>query len=310
MLIGPVLGEQQPGQRQVLVLAQVVRFVIDADRSILGPSGRRRQVPCGDLDPGPQRGDGADVGVEAAPVQRLGLVEQARRGVVVAAGGADLRHDDVPAVPVLGDGGPFTENSGRLEVCLCAREVVQLTVELGQTDVQVGRGPRVRRTARGGGLQRLLVQPAGAARPARGDPHVGEHHRAVQLVDEVARGVQTADRIGERGQCLVDVPGRPGGQAEEAAAGAAHEVVLGSGQVQGAPGVAYGAGDIAAGLGQRRTVDRDRRRRRPQILGVRPRCREVRVAGRRRPAPLRRRRAAIRPRRGHRTSAATSRTRC
>ena len=92
--------------------------------------------------------------------------------MVVAAGRADLRHDDVPAMPVLGNGGPFTENSGRLQVCLCAGKIVQLTVEFGQTDVQVGRCP-VRRTARGAGLQRLLVQPAGAARPTRGDPHVG-----------------------------------------------------------------------------------------------------------------------------------------
>ena len=121
-----------------------------------------------------------------------------RHGVVVAAGGADLRHDDVPAMPVLGDGGPFTENSGRLEVCLCTRKVVQFTIQLGQTDVQVGRRAGERRTARGGGLQRLLVEPAGAAVGLEA-PHIAEHHCRVQLVDE-ARGVQAADRIGERGK--------------------------------------------------------------------------------------------------------------
>jgi len=41
VLIGPMLGEQQPGQSQVLVLTQIVRLIIDSDRSILGPSGRR-----------------------------------------------------------------------------------------------------------------------------------------------------------------------------------------------------------------------------------------------------------------------------
>ena len=202
-----------------------------------------------------------------------------RRRGVVAAGGADLGHDDVPAVLVLRDGGPFAENPGRLEVCLRAREGRRAHGRVGQTDMQVGRGPGVRRSDRGGGLQRLLVQPAGTTRPARGDPHVGEHHRAVQLVDEVARGMQAADRIGEGGQCLLDVPGRPGGQAEVAAAGATDEMVLRSGQVQGVPGMADGAGDVAAGLGQRRTVDRDRRRRRPQVLGVGPGRREVRVLG-------------------------------
>ena len=79
-----MLGEHQPGQSQVLVLAQIVRLIIDADSSIISPRARRRQVPCGDLDPGLHRGDGAYVGVETVPVQRLGLVEQARRGVVVA----------------------------------------------------------------------------------------------------------------------------------------------------------------------------------------------------------------------------------
>jgi hypothetical protein len=83
-----VLGEQQPGEGQVFILAQVVRLIIDADRVILGPLTRRRQVSSGDLDPGLHCGDGADVGIEAAPVKSLGLVKQARRGVVVAAGRA------------------------------------------------------------------------------------------------------------------------------------------------------------------------------------------------------------------------------
>jgi hypothetical protein len=46
---------------------------------------------------------------------------------------------------------------------LCAREVVQLAVELGQADLQVG---RCSGTAFDGGLQCLFVQPAGTARPA------------------------------------------------------------------------------------------------------------------------------------------------
>ena len=182
-------------------------------------------------------------------------------------------------MPVLSDRGPFTKDSGRLEVCLGAREIVELTVEFGQTDVQVGRSPGVRRTARGGGLQRPLEQPAGAARPTRGDLHVGEHDRGVQLIDEVARGVQAAHSVGERRPCFVDVPGGPGGQAEVAVGATAYEVVLWSGQVQGVPGMAYSAGDIAACLRQRRSVNVDRRRRGAQVFGVGPGCREVGVLG-------------------------------
>ena len=94
-------------------------------------------------------------------------------------------------------------------------------------------------------------------------------------------------------QCLLDVSGRPGGQPEEPGRGSAHEVVIGSGQVQRAPGVPDGAGDVATRLGQRRTVDRDRRRRGAQVLGVRPASPRAPGRGRRQPAPPRRRRAGL-----------------
>ncbi len=103
VLGGAVLGEQEARQGQVLVLAQVVGVVIGGDASVLGPSGRRRQVPSGDSEAGLHRGDGAEVGVEAAPVQRLGLVEQVGRCFVVAAARSHLGHGHEPPVPVLGD---------------------------------------------------------------------------------------------------------------------------------------------------------------------------------------------------------------
>ena len=53
VLTSPVLGQQQPDQGQVLVLVQVVRPVIDADRPVLGPGAGRRQIPSSDPDPGP-----------------------------------------------------------------------------------------------------------------------------------------------------------------------------------------------------------------------------------------------------------------
>ena len=113
----------------------------------------------------------------------------------------------------------------------------------------------------------------------------------------------------KRGQRLFHVPGGPGGQAEIAVGATAYEVVLWSGQVQGVPGMAHGTGDIAACLRQRRSVDVDRRRRGAQVFSVSPRCREVLVlsAGRQRRFGVV---ESIRPRRGHRTSSATSWTGC
>ena len=171
-------------------------------------------------------------------------------GIVVAAGGAHLGHDHGSSVPVLGDGGSFSEDPRGFKVRFRAREVIELTVELGQTDVQVGSGPWVRLAVPDGGLQPLLVEPPCAAGPSRGDPHVGEHDRAVQRVDHPPGGVQAADRLGERGQCLLDVPRRKGGQPEEPAPGTAQEMVLGSGKLHDATCMEHRAVRVAACLRQ------------------------------------------------------------
>ena len=78
---------------------------------------------------------------------------------------------------------------------------------------------------------------------------------------------------------FVDVSGGPRGQAEEPARSAPHDVVLGAGQVQCVPCVAHRSGDVTAGLGQRGAVDQDRCRCGAQVLGLRPRGCQVRVAG-------------------------------
>ena len=287
-----VLGQEQPGQGQVLVLVQVVRVVIDAEPSFAGPAAADVQVARGDLEPGLHRLDRAYVGVEAVPVAAPRPARAARiaaswspraaRTCAMATGHRcrfsvmEARSARTRAVSRCASA-PARSSSSRSS---SARPTCRSAVARGYGSPSLGGGP-----------QRLLVEPAGAAGSARGNPHVGEHDRAVQLVDQVPRGVQAAHRLGERGERLVDVSGGPGGQAEEPARAAPHEVVLGSGQVERAPGVAHGAGDVAAGLGQRGAVDQDRRRCGAQVLGVRPGGRQVRVAGAGLPAPRRRRRA-------------------
>ena len=169
------------------------------------------------------------------------------------------------------------EHLCRIEVVLGAGELVQLPVELGQPDVEVGGGARVGLTICGGSLQAPLVELAGATGPAQGDPHVGEHDRGVQLVNQVSCGVQAAERRTEGLEGLRDVAVCPRGESEESASLPTDEVILGAGQIQGLAGVAHGSGHVAACLGQRRPVHRDGRRRRTQILGVHPLSRQVRV---------------------------------
>ena len=212
-----VLGQHEPRQRQVLVLAQVDRVVLDGDAAVVRPFRRRDRAPPTSSSRALGRGDGADLRIEATPVQRLRAVEQPGRRSEITLGCPQLGRDHEPAVPVLRDGGPLGQRSRRVEVRLGARSVVELTVELGEPDVQVGRGPGVGRAASGRGPQGLLVQAAGAPGPAGCHPHVGEHHRAVQLVDQVPGGVQAADGLSEHRQRLPGVPRRPGRQAEEPA---------------------------------------------------------------------------------------------
>ena len=70
---------------------------------------------------------------------------------------------------------------------------------------------------------------------------------------------------------LGHVPLRPGGEPEEPGRTAPREMVVGAGQVEGAPGVFRRARRIASGLGERGPVDGDGRRQRPELLGVGPR---------------------------------------
>ncbi len=140
-LSGTVLGEEEPHKGQVLVLAHEVGRVTDVEPSVLGPSGRRREVSCSDVHAGLHRGDGADIGVEAVPVERLGPVEQVRGGLEVATGRPHLCRRNEPPVPVLGDGGPLCEHPCLLEVRVGTVDIIKLPVELGQRDMQVRAGP-------------------------------------------------------------------------------------------------------------------------------------------------------------------------
>ena len=88
-----------------------------------------------------------------------------------------------------------------------------------------------------GRRERPLVEPARLVGSAARQPHAGQHDGRAQRVGDVAGGVQTAHRLGERVDRRRRGRRRPGRQAEEAGGGAAGEVVLRSGQVEGAAGV-------------------------------------------------------------------------
>ena len=82
------------------------------------------------------------------PVTLLRLVEQALCALVVPTGGAYLRHRQEPPVPVLGDRCALTQHPRRLQMRLCAGEIIELPVELCEDHMHVGGGSNVGVTAR------------------------------------------------------------------------------------------------------------------------------------------------------------------
>ena len=55
-----VLGEQHPGQHEILRLVRVRWLVACAEAAILGPAGRSGDVALGQQQPRPLRGDGVE----------------------------------------------------------------------------------------------------------------------------------------------------------------------------------------------------------------------------------------------------------
>ncbi len=96
-----VLGDQQPGQRQMLVFTQVGRVVPGGQLPFHRPLLRGSQFVAADPQPGAHRRDRLHVGGEIADVHALGFVEQDECAVEIAFGRTQPGHHDPPTVWVL-----------------------------------------------------------------------------------------------------------------------------------------------------------------------------------------------------------------
>ena len=155
-------------------------------------------------------------------------------------------------------------------------------------------GHRHGRAAPGHRLERPLEEPACLVGAAAAGPHRREDDGRPQHVGGVASGTQLPDRLAERVDRGGEVAGRPRREAEEPAGGAAREVVVRPGHVQGLAGEARGPGEVAAGLRRRRPVHRDHGRAAPRGPHVRPRTASATEAGIPSPAPPTHRRHPVR----------------
>ena len=260
---GRVVGEQDPGQGDVLVLAQVGQRRRSAD------TPRRRaqasasaDVAGGGEHPGPGGGDRSHVGREVADVDPLGLLEQVDRG-----GRRRPRpRAAAPSRPATGRGSAAGRPPRRARrrvrrwSAAPARSPRSQATRLS-ADVHVGRAPRRRaRPARPGRGRRSQVRSR-VAEPALGELEVGERDRAAEHVGDVSRPrAGRPPRPGSARCAASRSPVGPGREPDERRGGGAGEQVVVARRGPGrSSACAHGAGRVAADQGERGAVHLDAR---------------------------------------------------
>ena len=224
----PVLRQQQPGQGDVLELAQVAEVVVDGQAAARAPSRRASpSLPLRDPHPRPHRRDRPHVGGEVTGVHPLRLVEQVDRTVEVPFGLPDPGHRDPPAVRVLRQAEVLAELLAAQQELGRGRQVVALAVQRGHPDVHVGRSPQDRPALLRGEPQRLLVRAHGVAEAALDDVDVRQRDRQTEDVGDVAGPLHVLPRLGVPRLRRREVPVAPRRQPDERRRRRSPEVVVG-----------------------------------------------------------------------------------
>ncbi len=263
-------GEQQPDERQVLVLAAVPGLVRGGEPSFPRPIGCRVQLAAGDPDPRADRADGPHIGEEARVVEGLrGIEERDRlREGAFRAGERCPRHE--PPVPALRHAEGPMGIGGRLQMVSRRVAITRLDVELAHPHVQIRGRARDSASVLLGDLECLVVEPASVTGPPGGDPEVREHDRSTERVHDVPVGAEACDRHGERLDGGGDVALRPGCQPEEAGAPASCLMVLRPGEGQGRSRVPHRALDVPLRLSDRGAVHGDGGGQRSHLVTLMP----------------------------------------
>ena len=264
-----VPGQQQPGERDVLELAQVAEIVLAGQTSFPSPAQRFTQRALGDQHPCSHRRDRTDVRVEVTHVQPLRLGEEVEGGVQIPFRLTDPRHRDPPAIPVLREAGVLAQFLARQQMLPGGIEIIAFDQDLADAHVRV-RGP----SHRGWGvvgrqLQSPLVAGHRLPETPLGDPDVGQDDRAADHVREVAGLLQTGRGIGVPAVRGSEIRVRPRGESQQGGCRTPRDMIILADQVQRAPGMSHGAGHVAEDPGLAGTVDGDRRREGAKLLLVR-----------------------------------------
>ena len=253
--VGAVLGEDEPHQGEVVVLAQVLRR-----RRWAPPPGRAPSRPAAGSAPwrtwirARMRRDRPHVGEEARAVELLGPVEVVDRPGQVALGGGEQRAWRRRAGSGSRSPAPGRPAGRRPRRCCRAAS---------RSSTSTSSSARATCSSAVGARHRLAVAlglPAAPVRRARGPSPAARtaRHRSASTTVPLSASTRLPAACRLATACpnvvqrLRHVAAGPGGEAQEPGRTAAGEVVVRAGEVEGAPGVLRRALDVTAGLGQRR----------------------------------------------------------
>ena len=137
-----VSRQEQPGQGDVLELAQVTEVVIDGQALLTRPAESFTEPALRDPDPCPQCRHRPHVREEVAHIVALCLVEQAERAGQVSFSLRDPGHRDSPAVPVLRQPGVLAELLASQQKLCGGMQVIALAGDLTHAHVHVRGSPQ------------------------------------------------------------------------------------------------------------------------------------------------------------------------
>ena len=232
---GP-LGQEHPGEGDVLELAHVGEVVIDRQSAVADPGSGLAQTALRGMDPRRLRRDGPEDGVVLAHEDTLGVLQQGEGAVGISSGQAELCHGDARSIGVLGQATLVPEVVALPKMIGRGIEVVPLEVQLAHPHVQVARSAQRGRPVVGRHPQALFVRPQRLVQTTLGDADLGQRSVAADRIDGVARAQQAGHGLGPEAMGGLEITASPVRQGKEPRRAAAPERIVLAGEVEGPQG--------------------------------------------------------------------------
>ena len=168
-----VLGEQHPGQHQILRLPRVARLVIRAEAAFFHPAGGRGDLALGQQQPGPLRRDGVEQAGRARRDQP-GLAHRRQGPGRITVGLPDPRQGSQASGQRLGVGEPPAQRDSLSDMLERGVELVPLVGHLAQAHLRNTGGGQGRPARWCGDLKGLLVGAERRVQPTPGTLDLAE----------------------------------------------------------------------------------------------------------------------------------------